>query len=144
MVFPVLVICLIRNCESSFQNKSQGYYKKNNASCQSHLGSQKLESRLKFLIASHLENHILGRITPGTLPIPVWTMFKISDGFLLGILTKILKVILPNTGDHRFMKCTRWDILSIPFVTQSFKLRQAVDPINPLRVQNLPTSYRTY
>ena len=82
----------------------------------SHMGSHQslLGSHLKFQIVSHLVNHIAGGIAPGILQIPVWTLPKITDGFQLDILGKILRGILPNTRDHRVIKYTTKNILTIP------------------------------
>ena len=55
----------------------------------SHMGSH------QSLLGSHLVNHIAGGIAPGILQIPVWTLPKITDGFQLDILGKILRGILP-------------------------------------------------
>ena len=55
----------------------------------SHMGSH------QSLLGSHLVNHIAGGIAPGILPIPVLTLPKITDGFQLDILGKILRGILP-------------------------------------------------
>ena len=54
-----------------------------------------------------------GGIAPGILQISVWTLPKITDGFQLDILGKILRGILPNTRDHRVIKYTRKNILPI-------------------------------
>ena len=105
----------------------------------SHMGS-----RLEFLKASHLRKHIPGGMKPGVPPIPLGILPQISDSFppgetisqaglhlgscqsqfrlcikfqMASHFQKILSRILFNTEDHRFMKCTRWEILSIPFVT---------------------------
>ena len=82
----------------------------------SHMGSHQslLGSHLKFQIVSHLVNHIAGGIAPGILQISVWTLPKITDGFQLDILGKILRGILPNTRDHRVIKYTTKNILTIP------------------------------
>ena len=82
----------------------------------SHMGSHQslLGSHLKFQIVSHLVNHIAGGIAPGILQIPFWTLPKITDGFQLDILGKILRGILHNTRDHRVITYTRKNILPIP------------------------------
>ena len=82
----------------------------------SHMGSHQslLGSHLKFQIVSHLVNHIAGGIALGILQISVWTLPKITDGFQLDILGKILRGILHNTRDHRVIKYTRKNILPIP------------------------------
>ena len=55
----------------------------------SHMGSH------QSLLGSHLVNHIADGIAPGILQFPVWTLPKITDGFQLDILGKILRGILP-------------------------------------------------
>ena len=82
----------------------------------SNMGSHQslLGSHLKFQIVSHLVNHIAGGIALGILQISVWTLPKITDGFQLDILGKILRGILHNTRDHRVIKYTRKNILPIP------------------------------
>ena len=77
-------------------------------------GTSHMGSHLKFQMVSHLVNHIAGGIAPGILQISVWTLPKITDGFQLDILGKILRGILHNTRDHRVIKYTRKNILPIP------------------------------
>ena len=84
----------------------------------SHMGSH------QSLLGSHLVNHIAGGIAPGILLIPVLTLPKITDGFQLDILGKILRGILPIWHQRpQSYKIYQKEYLTNPFRTQSFKLR---------------------